>query len=115
MKRALLTSVLFTVSFLLTSCAFHQGIMENSASLGSANFSYIKQTVQGDASATYILGIGGLGKHTLVDEAKQRMVASSPLKNNQALANITVNFKTTYAIVFVKVKCTVTADIVEFK
>jgi hypothetical protein len=90
--------------------------MENSASLNSANFSYAKQNIIGKSQATYVLGIGGLAKETLVNEAKQNMLTENPLKNNQTLANLTVNLKKSYYLgVYSTVKCTVTADIVEFK
>ena len=45
------------------------------------------------------------------------MLASNPLKSNQAFANVTVNFKSAFyfGLLLRKVKCTVTADVVEFK
>ena len=106
-----------TVAILISSCAaFHTGIMQNSASLSSANFSYVKQNIKGEAKATYILGIGGLSKQTLVDNAKQKMIATNTLKSNQAIANVTVNFKSSYCLIFYsRVRCTVTADVVEFR
>jgi hypothetical protein len=118
MKKNILKITLFTaIAALLTSCsAGHSGYMANSTSLSSANFSYIKQNIKGDATATYILGIGGIAKETLVNDAKQNMLAENPLKNNQALANLTVNFKISqYLGLYATAKCTVTADVVEFK
>ncbi|MBF2709315.1 hypothetical protein IR213_12040 [Flavobacterium soyangense] len=106
------------LALLLTSCsAVHSGSMENSASLSSANFSYVKQNIEGKAQATYVLGIGGLAKETLVNNAKQKMLAENPLRDNQTLANLTVNFKKSYylGLIYSTVKCTVTADVVEFK
>ena len=116
-KNEIKLVIIGLVTLLFTSCATHQGLMQNSASLSSANFSYVKQQIQGKASATYIFGIGGLGKKTLVDNAKQRMIKSNLnlLSSNQALANITVNFKTSYYLLFMNVGCTVTADVVQFK
>lgn len=105
-------------AILISSCAaFHSGIATSSASLDSSNFSYVKQNIKGTATATYILGIGGIGKPTLVDLAKQQMLKSNPLKSNQTTANLTVNFKSTYifGMFYHTVTCTVTADIVEFK
>jgi hypothetical protein len=45
------------------------------------------------------------------------MLAENPLKDNQTLANLTVNFKKSLylGLIYSTVKCTVTADIVEFK
>ncbi len=118
MKKNILSSIIAVIiAVLVSSCsATHSGYMANSAALSSANFSYLKQNINGQATATYVLGIGGLAKATLVDNAKQRMLENNPLKSNQTFANLTVNFKNSYYLgLFAKVKCTVTADIVEFK
>ena len=100
----------------LTSCAAsHSGIFTGSAALSSANFTYTKKEVTGRSTATYILGIGGLAKQTLVDQAKQAMLTNNELKNGEALANVSVNFKNaTYLFVYHTVTCIVTADIVAF-
>ena len=46
----------------------------------------------------------------------QRLLIENPLKSNQALSNLTVNFKNSFILGIVStVTCTVTADIVEFK
>ena len=102
---------------MLTSCmATHAGYITNSAALSSANFEYVSNNIQGVEKATYILGIGGMAKEALVAEAKVNMLRRNVLSSNQALSNISVNFKTKYILgLFVTVKCTVTADVVEFK
>ncbi len=106
---------LFVIS-LLSSCAMHQGYMVNSAALSSSNFTYVKKYVQGTAKVTYIFGLGGLSKIALVDNAKMDLLYANPLKDNQALVNLTVNWKTTFVLPFAFTnRCTVTADIVEFK
>jgi hypothetical protein len=44
------------------------------------------------------------------------MLKSYLLNKNQALVNLTVNFKNSYYLgIFQTVTCTVTADVVEFK
>ncbi len=117
MKKIILKSIIaISFAFLISSCALHTGYMSNSASLSSANFSYVKQNIQGVSTATYFFGIGGFAKETLVNDAKSMMINSSPLKSNQTFANITVNFKSCFYFGIVStVTCTVTADIVEFK
>ncbi|MFY8213313.1 MAG: DUF6567 family protein [Flavobacterium sp.] len=119
MKKLLSKSILVIVVLtFLTSCAgYHSGYMSDSAALSSANFSYISQNIQGESQATYVIGIGGLNKKTLVDTAKKQMLEASPLKGNQALVNLTVNFKSSYYLGFLVMtqKCIVTADVVEFK
>jgi hypothetical protein len=110
-------ALMLNVALALSSCtATHSGYMQSSAALSSANFSYVTN-VRGESSATYVFGIGGLNKETLVDDAQKRMILSNPLKKNQAIANLTVNFKKTYIYfgVITTVKCVVTADIVEFE
>lgn len=99
---------------LLSSCAVHSGYMNNSASLSGPNFSYTQQNLSGFSETTHVLGFGGLEKEALVEEAKRDMLKSYELKPNQALANVTVNWKNTFLIVVMHSKCTVTADIVEF-
>jgi hypothetical protein len=110
-------SIISLIAVMLSSCtATHSGYMQSSAALSSANFSYV-MNVRGESTATYILGIGGMNKETLVDDAQKHMILQNPLKKNQALANLTVNFKTSYIYfgVITTVKCVVTADIVEFE
>lgn len=120
MKKLLLKSFFaISIAISITSCtAIHGGYMTNSAALNSANFSYVNQNIKGQSQATYILGIfGGMEKETLVDDAKKNMLATNPLKSNQTLANITVNIKSSFyfGVLVRTVKCTLTADVVEFK
>lgn len=89
--------------------------MQSSASLSTNNFSYVKNNVQGSAKATYIFGIGGLSKKALVNTAKTRLLESNPLKENQALVNLTVNWRSTFFLIGFSNRCTVTGDIVDFK
>lgn len=107
--------ILITVFF--SSCAaYHSGYMVGSGSLTQGNFSYVAHDINGSYSAVYVFGIGGLTKSTLVHNAKLIMLHDFPLKNNQALVNLTVNYKTAwYALGIVAIStCTITADVVEF-
>ena len=116
MKKIVLKSViiLFVISF-LSSCALHNGYIQNSASLSSNNFTYVKKDIKGAASATYVFGLGGLAKTAILDNAKKDLLSANPLKDNQALANITISWKKTFVLPFaITNRCTVTADIIEF-
>jgi hypothetical protein len=109
--------VAFLVSYIMISCAAsHSGNMLNSASLSTDNFYYVKTNVFASAECTYFLGLGGYAHEALVGEAKQNLYLKSGLENNQAYANITVNWKTqvTFLGFIVRRVCTVSADIVEF-
>lgn len=99
----------------VSGCALHTGYMNNSASLSTANFSYAQQSISGFAETWHVFGIGGLEKEALVEEAKKNMLSGYELKPNQALANVTVNWKNSFFVVVMSSKVTVTADVVEFK
>lgn len=102
-------------AFLLSGCAVHIGNMGSSTSLSSSNFKYVKKGVSASATATYIFGIGGLSKQALALEARQNLEKMLDLKENQALANVTVDFKRTMiTVLYMTNECTIGADVVEF-
>jgi len=110
-------AIVFLIVPFFTSCiATHMGTMSGSASLNAPNFTYNKKDVSGVAKAVYVLGIGGVAKESLIIEAKKNMLRSNPLLQNQALANVTVSYKSTgfLGYLITTVECTVSADIVEF-
>jgi len=116
-QKKIILSVLAAAAIFFSGCiATHIGMMSDSASLDSPNFVYIKQNVFGESQATYVLGIGGEARQALVLEAKKSMMKQNPLLRNQALANVSVSYKTTSFVGFLvtTVRCTVSADIVEF-
>ncbi|HOF55893.1 MAG TPA: hypothetical protein PLD74_13395 [Prolixibacteraceae bacterium] len=116
MKKSFFKIVVTVFSvILLSSCAAsHYGVMSDSASLGANNFKMVKYA-KGEASVTKVFGLGGMGKDALVAEAKTNLVQNNPLKEGQALANITVDVKNSFILFVTQTKVTVTADIVEFK
>jgi len=103
--------------FVFSGCAIHQGYMLPSASLSEPNFVYVKQGISGTSTVTYFLGlIGGLSRQAIVEEAKRDMISKYPLERNQALVNVTVNWKINWVhwLIFPQETCTVSADVVEF-
>ncbi len=103
-----------TLFFLLSGCAIHTGTPLNSTGLDEANFRYVARDLAGTASTLRVFGIGGLKRDAIVREAKAAMLEGRELQDNQALANLTVNFKWSFYILVSTTDCTVTADIVEF-
>ena len=97
------------------SCASsNSGTFASSASLNAANFKYVK-LIKGTSETTKFLGMGGEVKDALLADAKANMYENYPLKDNQAYANICVDYKYSSFLVVIKtVKVTITADIVEF-
>lgn len=114
MKTLKLFIAITVIAITTSSCASHWGMMTGNASLSSNNFK-ITKIASGSSTATKIFGIGGLGKDALVFEAKKDMLQNYPLKDGQALANVTVDIKTSIIFFVIMEKATVTADIVEFK
>jgi hypothetical protein len=117
MKKIIFRNILFaSIIISFGSCAFHSGMIQGSAILQSNNFVYIKRDVSGTSVANYVLGIGGLTKDELVAEAKKNLIIQNQIKDNQTLVNITVGWKRTvvYPLVVTN-RCTLSADIIEFK
>jgi len=69
----------------------------------------------GFAKASYFLGIGGLNKVQLVQNAKEDMYSSNPLKENEVYANVSLNFKSSFFIIYYKREVFITADVISKK
>jgi hypothetical protein len=115
MKRVYRFLIIVIGVLAFSSCAVHNGFMSNSASLSQANFSYTATSISGEASTVKVFGLGGLAEKAIVEAAKKDMLKKHPLEANQALANVTVNWKTGFYFFIQTNTCTVTADVVEFK
>ena len=103
--------------FFLASCvSIHTGMPSSSASLSSNNFIYVVKDAQGSASVTQFISLIPGFRETLINDAKKEILKNHPLKDNQVLANITVDFKSNIILgpLVRTTKCTITADIVEF-
>lgn len=111
MKIALFAAL----ALFMSSCAHHYGSYASSASLSAPNFSYAKQRVQGTASVSYFMGMGGFKHAALIEAANADLLKKNPLQANQALANVVVDFKGSAGFLTKRNRCTVTADIVTFK
>lgn len=99
---------------LLTSCyAVHSGMMTGNAALSDSNFEIVDFAV-GTSETIKILGVGGLNTDAMVLDAKRNLYENHPLKKGQALANVTVDFKTSNLLFVMKTKVTVSAEIVDF-
>ncbi|NCU31895.1 MAG: hypothetical protein EOM23_02920 [Candidatus Moranbacteria bacterium] len=107
-------SLIVVLAIMTSSCAMHSGIGMSNASLSENNFKMVRYA-QGSVKTTKIFGLGGLAKNALVAEAKEQMMSNYPLQDGQALANMTVDFKTSIVFFVITTKVTVTADIVQFQ
>ncbi len=96
MKKQFIFFAVTVLSLFLTSCiTLHNGNFFNTTQVNTNNFRYVKQNAEGSSTVTYFLGLGGGRKAALIADAKKRLLRSNPLKDNQALVNININFKYT--------------------
>ena len=118
--KKLLVFALVLGSLLFTSCAAHMlpvshnNLSQTETVLTQKNFKVIGQ-VKGEASATYILYVGGLSKKALNDNAISNMYENANLTGSQTIINTYV--KTTIGGFFpfyTKHTYTATGTIIEF-
>ena len=114
MKKIIPFLVAAVLCFVAAGCATLSTIkaIDTGTAVSSANFHYVK-SVSGEATSIYILGIaGGDDAGKAIAEAK----AKAKLKDNQALTNVSVvNTQRTILGIVIKVKTTVSADVIEFE
>jgi len=118
MKKLIL--LLIGTMFLLSSCAIHNGLTSNlnnhstEVVLSKKNFKVVG-SVQGEAQAMYIFGIGGLSKKAMIAEARANMLANANIVGtSKAIINETVEIKHSF-FPFVRLyKVTVSGHIIEF-
>lgn len=89
----------------LTSCGVSSNLTRNlnlnqtNVVLQEDNFHVVK-TVEAEASATYILGIGGLSREALTSNAVAELTEKAELTGSQALVNVTVKEDVQAAYIF---------------
>ena len=117
MKKKLLFIVML---FLLSSCAtLHSNLTSNlnnhttEVILSKKNYTVIS-SVKGEASAKYVLGIGG-GKKALIAEAKAKMLSKADIVGkSRAIINETVEIRKKHAFIVTKYTVTVSGHVIEF-
>lgn len=113
MKKAFLLLVAST----LTGCVSLMDGSFQTSSFATKDDFRIVATIEGEAQANYILGIGGNLRDGLVNEAKRKMYSGYTLMPNQNLTNITVDTKVTsffIPIFYQNKRVIVSADVIEF-
>ena len=114
MKKAIPFLVAVVLCFAATGCATFSTLnaIDTGTAVSSANFHYVK-SVTGEAACTYVFGLaGGNDAGKAIADAK----AKANLQKNQALANVSVvNTQKVILGFIIKVKTTVSADVIEFE
>jgi hypothetical protein len=121
MKRItslLIASTITTLMLGFQSCvSINNGtILQNTQSSTKENFTIVK-TISGEATATYILGIGGNNRNGLTKEAKEKMYSNHKLSSNQNITNITLDVRKQYfliPILYINETVIVSADVIEY-
>ena len=118
--KKLLVIALTLGSLLLTSCAAHlhpvsnNNLTQTETVLSQKNFEVVGQ-VEGEATATYICGIGGLSHKAIRANAISEMFKAANLKGSQTIINITVKQTVGGVVPFwVKETYTATGTVIEF-
>ncbi len=119
MKKLMLLPV--TVACLgLASCALQKNNTSNlnqnqtSVVLAKKNFAVVG-TATGEAYATYFMGIGGLSKNGLRQEARAEMIRDAKLQGtSKVLINETTEEKNSIILIWNRKKVICNAQIVEF-
>jgi hypothetical protein len=114
MKKIIPILIAVALCFAATGCATLSSLnaIDTGTAVSSANFHYVK-SVEGVATSTYFLGFaGGDDAGKAIADAKQK----ADLKDNQALVNVAVvNTQRIILGIVIKVKTTVSADVIEFE
>ena len=119
MKKIFGILAIVAATLSLTGCGVSMMTSENynqtKVVLSENNFKVVGQAY-GEATATYICGIGGFSRKALLNNAINEMSKNARLKGAQTLTNITTNTSVKMVTPFyVQVTCTATANVVEFK
>ena len=118
MKKFLGICAFVAAAFSLTGCGttvtISNNLTQTQVVLSDNNFKVVGQAY-GESTATYILGIGGLSKEALSNNAINEMSKNANLTGSQTLVNTTVHYSVAmWTPLYVKMTCSATANIVEF-
>ena len=120
MKKTLLKIfVAVAAVFTLASCGVSSQLTANAnlnqtdVVLSQKNFHVVKN-VEANTSATYVFGIGGLGKKALKDNAIAELTKKANLTGSQALVNITVKYSAKMILCYSKITVYAEGTVVEF-
>lgn len=106
-------ALFFIFTLLLNGCAIHDGQITGNAALSGNNYRYVGK-VAATNKCVYVFFWGGNEKKAQISELKENLQKRYPLRNGLAWANVSVEMKTGFYILFDVRKAVLTADIVDF-
>lgn len=105
---------------LISSCGINHANMQNinnnltNVELSNKNF-IVLDRVSGEATTTYILGIGGKSQKAMLQQAMSQMYSNANLSGSaKALINVTLESHTSYMIVYSRTTYIASGNVVEF-
>ena len=121
MKKAINFLLVSIVAIVMASCAglnttpYQNEPVETKVILKEANYTIVKE-VEGSWSATYIFGIGGYSKKSLLNNAIGNMYENAQLTGNQQIINITTTVSTKSVLgIYLKREVRAHGYVIEFK
>jgi hypothetical protein len=120
MKKFFTICAFVAATLSLTGCVGVANTVSNNLTqtqvvLSDNNFKVVGQAY-GEASATYICGIGGMSREALYNNAVSEMTKNAHLQGSQTLTNTTMHYSMQMITpLYVKVTCSASANIVQFK
>jgi len=97
----------------LSSCAIYNGNITGNAQLSGNNFRYVGKVAVSN-KCVYVFHWGGNAKETQITALKEELQQRYPLRNGLAWANVSIEMKTGFYILWDVRKAILTADIVDF-
>ncbi len=109
-----LVAVLFASCAGINTTPYTHNMPETKLILKEANYKIVGQ-VEGEWSATYVLGIGGLTKKSLTNNAISEMYKNANLTGTQQIINITTTTSVEQWVVYTKMRAIARGYIIEFE
>lgn len=110
-----LTFSLFLMAcmFLFTGCTFYDGSITGNAALANANYRYVGN-ITASNQCVYVFHLGGNSKESQITALKDNLRNKYPLRDGLAWANVSLEMKSGFYVLFDVRKAILTADIVDF-
>ena len=109
-----LVAVLFASCAGINTTPYQNEPVETKVLLSEANYKIVGQA-EGEWSATYVFGIGGLSKKSLTNNAISEMYKNANLTGNQQIINITTTTSSEQWVVYTKKRAIARGYIIEFE
>lgn len=111
---ALLSAVLLTSCGVANNMTSNHNLLQTNVVLQEANYKIVKN-VSATVTSSYVLGIGGLSKRTLYDNAVAELTQKAELTGSQALTNVTIKQSCMSILgIYSQISYTASATVVEF-